>query len=70
MEQGLHQGCALASSLFSIFFVACIDVAYTRFKVGKDIMDALVHLRKKPGVGGGYRRRSNPGDVALGHALR
>ena len=70
MEQGLHQGCAIASSLLSILFVACIDLAYTRFKADKDIMDALVHLKKTPGVGEGYRRRSNPGDVALGHTLR
>ena len=29
-----------------------MDVAHTRFKVGKDIMAALVHIRKKPGGGG------------------
>ena len=69
--QGLRQGCVLASSLLNIFFVAFTDVAYPRFKADKDIMDALVHLRKKLGVGGGgYRRRSNPGDVALEHTLR
>ena len=30
MEQGLHQGCVLASSLFGILFVVFRDVAYTR----------------------------------------
>ena len=29
------------------------DVAYTHFKADKDIMDALVHPRKKKGAGGG-----------------
>ena len=52
VEQGPHQGCALASSLFNIFFVACIDVTYTRLKADENIMDALVQLRKKPGAGG------------------
>ena len=46
-----------------------IDVASTRSKADKDIMDALVHLRKKIGTGGSNCRRVNPGDAALGHAL-
>ena len=33
-----------APLLFNIFFAAFVNVAYTRFKVGKDIMEALVHL--------------------------
>ena len=32
-------------------FAAVINVASTRFKADKDIMDALVHLRKKRGAG-------------------
>ena len=50
-----------------------MNVFYTRVKAGKDIMDALVHLKKNMGAGGAAgsnRRRAIPGDVALGHALR
>ena len=52
MEQALRQGCVLAPLLFSIFFAAVINMAYTGFKADKDIMNALVHLGKKRGVGG------------------
>ena len=66
----LRLGCVLAPLLFKIFFVAVINVAYKRFKVTKDIMDALAHLRKKRGAGGINCRRASPGDAALEHALR
>ena len=52
MEQGLRQACVRAPLLFNIFFAAAINVASTRFKADKGIMDALVHLRKKRGTGG------------------
>ena len=38
--------------LFNIFFAAVINLASTRFKADKGIIDALVHLRKKRGAGG------------------
>ena len=60
----------LAPLMSDIFFAAVINVAYTRFKADKDIMEALVHARKKRGRGGSNRWRASPGDVALGHALR
>ena len=44
VKKDLHQRCVLTPLLFDIFFAAFIDVAYARFKVVKDTMDALVHL--------------------------
>ena len=44
VEKGLHARCVLALLLINIFFAGFINVAYTRFKVENDIMDALVHL--------------------------
>ena len=69
VEQGVRRECVLAPLLFNIFFAAVINVASTRFKADKDIMDALVHLRKKRGSGGSNCRRVSPRDAALGHPL-
>ena len=33
-----------------------VDVGSTRFKADKGILDALVHLRKKRGAGGGGKQ--------------
>ena len=56
VEQGLRQGYALASLLLNMFFAVVLDVVYPRFKADKDIMDALVHLRKKTEAGGGGKQ--------------
>ena len=42
----------LAPLLFNIFFAVVINVAYKHFKVYKDNMDVLVHLRDKPPLWG------------------
>ena len=67
VEQGFYQRCVLAPLLFNVFFAALINVASTRSKVDKRIMDALVHLRKKRGA----RRRgeATAGESALATPL-
>ena len=70
VEQGFRQGCVLAPLLFSTFFAAVINLASTRFKADKGIMDVLIHLRKKRGTGASNCQRVSPRDAALGYALR
>ena len=60
MERGLRQGYVLAPLLFNIVFAAVINVAYTLFKADKDIMDALMHLRKIGGEGSGEATAGEP----------
>ena len=67
MEQGLRQGCVLAALLLNIFFAAVVNVAFTRFKADKGIMDALVHLRKQRGAGG--RVEATAGESVLATPL-
>ena len=57
----------LAPFLFNIFFAAVINLASTRFKADKGIMDALVYLRKKRGAGG--RGKATVGKSALAAPL-
>ena len=46
----------LAPFLFNMFFTAVINVASTRFKADKGIMNALAHLREKRGRGDGVEQ--------------
>ena len=62
VEQGLRQGCVFVHLLYNIFFGAVINVASTRFKADRGIMDALVHLKKKMGEGG--RGKATVGESA------
>ena len=67
VEQGLRQRCVLAPLLFNMFFAASMNMAYTRLKADKGIMDALVHLSKKTGVRGSGR--ATAGEPALATSL-
>ena len=72
--------CARGGSLWNKYTARALPVehlnmAYSRLKANKDILGALVHLRKKNwgrwgGDGGNNRRRVTPSDIAVGHALR
>ena len=48
---------------FNLYFTAVINVAYTRFKACKYIMDALVHLRKETRTQG--RGGATAGELAM-----
>ena len=61
MERGLRLGCGLEILLFNIVFAAVVNVAYTRFKADRDIMDALMHPRKIGGGGSGEATAGEPG---------
>ena len=53
VEQGFRQGCAARAPPVRHLLCGGYKLTYTRFKVDKDTMDALVHhLRKKTGAGG------------------
>ena len=67
VEQSLRRGCVLAPLLLNIFFEAVISVASTRSKADRDIMDALVHPRKKKGAGG--LGKENAGEPVLATLL-
>ena len=60
------KGYLLAPLLFNIFFAAVIHVALTRFEVDKDIIDALVNLRRKPGANGRMARDPAPATSLYG----
>ena len=57
----------LAPLLFNIFSAVVINVAYMHFMADTDIMDALVHLRKKKGAGGW--EEATPGEPVLATLL-
>ena len=64
VKQGLRRGCVFAPLLFNIFFAALINVAYARFQMDEDIVDALMRLRKNMGPVKDNQRRASPGDVS------
>ena len=57
----------LAPLLFNIFFAAVLNVVYMRFKADNDIMNALVHMKKKTGAEG--RGKATAGEPVLATSL-
>ena len=64
VKQSLRPGFVLSLLLFNIFFTAVINATYTHFKADKNIMYALMHLRKK-NKEMGWRREANAGEPVL-----
>ena len=52
VEHDLRQGVRTRAPPVQHILRGGINVVYTRFKVDRDIMNALVYLRKKTGAGG------------------
>ena len=66
-NRAFAKGACSRPSCSTSSFAAIKNMAYTLFKADKDIMDALVHPRKKKGAGG--RGVATAGEPVLGTPL-